>query len=163
MKKESVPKEVVDFINEKIELDWTLGQVAEYFYHIMESESTWSNFPLCVKWGRLNFTLFAKLWIDRLKEVNRFTIKERDEKFESQNRDLEGFWFGMRKRCRDEKGKEKLYYIELVKGRRYLAQASDGVIWFSYTMRHGDKVLFTEKEIKDYDERFMAFAVEVSE
>ena len=66
--KESAPEEVVEFINEKIEQDWTLGQVAEYFYHIMESNSTWSNFPYPVKWGRLNFTLVAKIWIDKLKE-----------------------------------------------------------------------------------------------
>ena len=69
MNKESTPKEVIDFIDEKLEQDWTLGQVAEYFYYIMESKSTWSNFPYHVKWGRLNFTLFAELWIDRLKEV----------------------------------------------------------------------------------------------
>lgn len=65
---ESAPEEVVEFINEKIEQDWTLGQVAEYFYHIMELKSTWSNFTYPVKWGRLNFTLFAKIWIDKLKE-----------------------------------------------------------------------------------------------
>ena len=68
MKKETAPKEVVEFINEKIGQDWTLGQVAEYFYHIMEFKSTWSNFSYPVKWGRLNFTLFAKIWIDKLKE-----------------------------------------------------------------------------------------------
>lgn len=68
MRKETAPKEVVDFINEKIEQGCTLGQAAEYFYHIIEFKSTWSNFPYIVKWGRLNFTLFAKLWIDRLKE-----------------------------------------------------------------------------------------------
>ena len=28
------------------------------------------------------------------KEINRFTIEERDEKFENENRNLEGFWFG---------------------------------------------------------------------
>lgn len=69
MNKELAPKEVMDFINEKIEQDWTLGQVAEYFYYIMELKSTWSNYPYPVKWGRLNFTLFAKLWIDRLEVV----------------------------------------------------------------------------------------------
>lgn len=63
--------------------------------------------------------------------------------------------------------KEKLYYIELIKGSRYVAQASNGVLGFSHTVRmsgtYGDKVMFTQQEIAAIDPRFWQFAVEVAE
>lgn len=63
--------------------------------------------------------------------------------------------------------KEKLYYIELIKDSRYVVQASDGAIWFSHTTRkerlHGDKVMFTQREIATIDPRFWTFALEVEE
>ena len=66
-----------------------------------------------------------------------------------------------------EKEKEKLYYIELIKGKRCMAQVAGGACWFPYgrkdVLSGVDKIEFTESEIKAIDERFWPFAVDVAE
>ena len=71
--------------------------------------------------------------------------------------------------------KEKLYYVELPNTNSkseslYLAQGNvSGDYWFNSRLERLDyeagacKHKFTEKEIKDYDERYWQFAVEVEE
>lgn len=71
--------------------------------------------------------------------------------------------------------KEKLYYVKLPNTNSkseylYLAQGSvSGDCWFNSSLERLDyeanacKHKFTEQEIKNYDERYWAFAVEVTE
>lgn len=71
--------------------------------------------------------------------------------------------------------KEKLYYVKLPNTNSegeslYLAQGNvSGDYWFNSGLERLDyeagacKHQFTEKEIKDYDQRFWSFAVEVTE
>ena len=62
--------------------------------------------------------------------------------------------------------KEPLYYVQLLEGESYLCEEPFGELWINNAgllleSSHKGKMRFTEKEIKDYDERFWAFAVEV--
>lgn len=64
--------------------------------------------------------------------------------------------------------KEKLYYVEIIKGESYLCQEPGGRIWVSNNglgieADYKGKMRFTEVEIKAIDERYWQFAVEVAE
>lgn len=62
--------------------------------------------------------------------------------------------------------KEKLYYVEIIKGESYLCQEPGGRIWVSnigldIEADYKGKMRFTEVEIKAIGEKYWAFAAEV--